>query len=43
MEYWAQSGVLRAQVDERTVTEKWSLAGNGIIGEIERGALLMRI
>lgn len=43
MEYWAQSGVLRAQVDERTVTEKWALAGNGVIGEIERGALLMRI
>ena len=43
MEYWAQSGVLRQTVDERSVTEKWALAGNGIVGEIERGALKMRI
>lgn len=43
MEYWAQSGVLRQQVDERSVAEKWALAGNGIVGEIERGALKMRI
>jgi small subunit ribosomal protein S29 len=43
MEYWAQSGVLRQAVDERCVTEKWSLAGNGIVGEIERSALRMRI
>ena len=42
MEYWAHSGVLRQAVDERTVTEKWALAGNGIVGEIERGALKMR-
>jgi small subunit ribosomal protein S29 len=43
MEYWAQSGVLRQRVDERSVAEKWALAGNGIVGEIERGALKMRI
>lgn len=43
MEYWAQSGVLRSRVDEETVTEKWALAGNGIVGEIQRGALWMRI
>lgn len=43
MEYWAASGLLRQRVDERTVTEKWALAGNGIIGEIERGALRMSI
>lgn len=43
MEYWAQSGVFRTQVDERVVVEKWALAGNGIVGEIERGALTMRI
>ncbi|KAG0650586.1 hypothetical protein D0Z07_2769 [Hyphodiscus hymeniophilus] len=43
MEYWAQSGVLRQAVDERSVTEKWALAGNGIVGEIGRGALRMRI
>lgn len=43
MEYWAQSGVFRTVVDENTVAEKWALAGNGIVGEIERGALRMRI
>jgi small subunit ribosomal protein S29 len=43
MEYWAASGVLRQRVDEQTVAEKWTLAGNGIVGEIQRGALRMRI
>ncbi|KAM3077571.1 hypothetical protein ACMFMG_006907 [Clarireedia jacksonii] len=43
MEYWAASGVLRQRVDERTVAEKWALAGNGVVGEIQRGALMMRI
>ncbi|ROT37241.1 mitochondrial ribosomal protein [Sodiomyces alkalinus F11] len=39
MEYWAASGVLRSQVNETTVTEKWSLSGHGILGEMERAAL----
>ncbi|KAI9644011.1 hypothetical protein NHQ30_007363 [Ciborinia camelliae] len=43
MEYWAQSGVLRQRVDEKLVTEKWALAGHGIVGELERGTLRMRI
>ncbi|KFY28250.1 hypothetical protein V493_03040 [Pseudogymnoascus sp. VKM F-4281 (FW-2241)] len=43
MEYWAASGVFRQAVDERTVTEKWALAGNGVIGEIAREALKMHI
>lgn len=43
MEYWAASGVLRQTVDEKTVAEKWALAGNGVVGEIERGALRMHI
>lgn len=43
MEYWASSGVLRQRVDEKSVTERWLLAGNGVVGEIERGALWMRI
>ncbi|KAL2161593.1 hypothetical protein VTH06DRAFT_8155 [Thermothelomyces fergusii] len=44
LEYWAASGMLRATVNERTVTEKWALAGHGIIGELERSTLLtMRI
>lgn len=40
MEYWAASGLLRAEVDERTVSDKWMVGGNGIIGEMERAGLL---
>ncbi|KAK4165772.1 mitochondrial ribosomal death-associated protein 3-domain-containing protein [Cladorrhinum sp. PSN259] len=44
MEYWAASGLLRAAVDEHQVSEKWTLSGGGILGEMERTALLtMRI
>lgn len=43
MEYWAASGVLRQAVNETTVTEKWALAGNGVVGEIAREALKMHI
>ncbi|KAI4598458.1 37S ribosomal protein S23 mitochondrial [Pestalotiopsis sp. 9143b] len=39
MEYWAASGVLRMRVDERSVSERWTLAGNGILGEMERASL----
>ncbi|ETS87262.1 hypothetical protein PFICI_01090 [Pestalotiopsis fici W106-1] len=39
MEYWAASGVLRMRVDERSVSERWTLAGNGVVGEIERASL----
>jgi small subunit ribosomal protein S29 len=44
MDYWAASGLLRQRVDEGTVAERWIVAGNGIVGELERGALnVMRI
>lgn len=43
MEYWAASGVLRSRVDEKTVAEKWAIAGHGVVGEIERNVLKMRI
>ncbi|KAH6648621.1 mitochondrial ribosomal death-associated protein 3-domain-containing protein [Truncatella angustata] len=39
MEYWAASGVLRMRVDERNVSERWTLAGNGVLGEMERTSL----
>ncbi|KAK9771504.1 putative Mitochondrial ribosomal death-associated protein 3-domain-containing protein [Seiridium cardinale] len=39
MEYWAASGVLRMRVDERSVSERWTLAGNGVLGEMERTSL----
>lgn len=43
MEYWAASGLLRQRVDEKNVTERWALGGSGVVGEIERNALWMRI
>ena len=43
MEYWARSGLLRQTVSESLVGEKWTLAGGGIIGELERGCVRMRI
>ncbi|KAI1486293.1 mitochondrial ribosomal death-associated protein 3-domain-containing protein [Biscogniauxia mediterranea] len=39
MEYWAASGIVRMRVDEKTVTEKWTIAGAGVVGEMERSAL----
>ena len=39
MEYWARSGMLRAKVDEGLVGEKWTIAGGGVLGELERGCL----
>lgn len=43
MEYYAESGMLRAKVDDGFVTEKWSLAGMGNIGELERASVRLRI
>lgn len=39
MEYWAASGVLRSKIDERSVSEKWTLSGHGVLGEMERASL----
>jgi small subunit ribosomal protein S29 len=43
MEYYAESGMLRHRVDEGFVTEKWSLAGMGNIGELEKVSVRMRL
>jgi len=43
MEYWASSGVLRTTVNEAAVTEKWTLGGHGVIGEMERAGLTTTI
>jgi small subunit ribosomal protein S29 len=43
MEYYAESGMLRHRVDEGFVTEKWSLAGMGNIGELEKAAVRLRL
>ncbi|KXJ96030.1 mitochondrial ribosomal death-associated protein 3-domain-containing protein [Microdochium bolleyi] len=39
MEYWASSGMLRTKVDEYSVSDKWTMAGGGIVAEMERAAL----
>lgn len=43
MEYYAESGMLRAKIDEGFVTEKWALAGMGNIGELERASVRLRV
>jgi len=43
MEYWAKSGMMRQEVSERLVGEKWSISGGGIIGELERGCVRFRV
>jgi small subunit ribosomal protein S29 len=43
MEYYAESGLLRHQVNEGFVSEKWSLAGMGNIGELERTSVRLRV
>jgi small subunit ribosomal protein S29 len=43
IEYYAASGMLRAKVDEPFVTEKWSLAGMGNVGELERATVRLRV
>ncbi|KAJ5092054.1 Ribosomal protein S23/S29 mitochondrial [Penicillium alfredii] len=36
MEYFAQSGLVRQVIDDHWVSDKWSLSGGGIIGELEK-------
>ena len=42
MEYYAQSGMVREKVTEGLMSERWTTAGGGIIGELERAAVRMR-
>jgi len=42
MEYYAQSGMLRHTVTEGLVSERWTLAGQGIVGELEKGTVRVR-
>lgn len=43
MEYFAHSGLLRENVNDEWVGEKWSLAGGGVIGELEKLARRLRV
>ncbi|PNY24525.1 37S ribosomal protein S23, mitochondrial, partial [Tolypocladium capitatum] len=40
MEYWGASGLVRSELNSRTVSEKWALGGHGIVGEMERVSLM---
>lgn len=42
MEYYAHSGMLRNAVTDGLVSERWTLAGGGIIGQIEKGTVRAR-
>jgi small subunit ribosomal protein S29 len=43
MEYWAKSGLVRQKVNETLVGEKWALSGGGVVGELERATVRMKI
>ncbi|KAH0534198.1 hypothetical protein FGG08_007209 [Glutinoglossum americanum] len=40
MEYYAASGMLRHKIDESFVTEKWTIAGGGVVGELEKASVM---
>ena len=42
MEYYAQSGLFREAVTDGMVSEKWTLAGPGIIGQLEKASVRAR-
>lgn len=42
LEYFARSGLVREDVNEKLVSDKWSLSGGGIIGELEKAGRHVR-
>lgn len=43
MEYWANSGMVRAEITDQLIAQKWTLAGGGVVGELERGCFKVKI
>ena len=43
MEYFARSGIMREKVSDESVSEKWTLAAGGVIGELEKLGKRVRI
>ncbi|KAL2860679.1 mitochondrial 37S ribosomal protein mS29 [Aspergillus lucknowensis] len=43
LEYFARSGLLRETINDELVGEKWTLAGGGVIGELERLGRRVRV
>lgn len=43
LEYYARSGILREKISEDNVGEKWSLAGGGIVGALDKLGQRLRV
>lgn len=43
MEYFARSGIMREKVHDEMVSEKWTLAAGGVIGELEKLGKRVRV
>ncbi|KAL5361608.1 mitochondrial ribosomal death-associated protein 3-domain-containing protein [Aspergillus floccosus] len=43
LEYFARSGLLQENINDEWVGEKWSLAGGGVIGELEKLGRRLRV
>ncbi|KAL3430856.1 mitochondrial ribosomal death-associated protein 3-domain-containing protein [Aspergillus tetrazonus] len=43
LEYFARSGLLRETVSDESASEKWTLAGGGVIGELEKLGRRLRV
>lgn len=43
VEYWARSGMVRERVSDGFVGEKWVVSGGGVVGELERAVVGMRV
>ncbi|KAI4196430.1 MAG: hypothetical protein LQ348_002309 [Seirophora lacunosa] len=43
LEYWARSGMVRERVSEGFVGEKWAVSGGGVVGELARAVVEMRV
>lgn len=43
MEYFAQSGLLRENINDEWVGEKWTLSSSGVIGELEKLGKRVRV
>jgi small subunit ribosomal protein S29 len=39
LEYWATSGMVRRQIEEKFVADQWTVSGGGVLREMEKGCL----
>ena len=43
MQYWAQSGMMRNEINDRISAGKWAASGSGLVGELEKGCVSLRM